>query len=79
MGSGALGPLTDAVEKALLNMKKGEECKLVCRKDSGDYFRLFFEILRLFFHGWEGNSLMGSQRHTINFLHLFWANWAKQR
>lgn len=33
MGSEALGPLTKAVEKALLNMKKGEECKLICRKD----------------------------------------------
>ena len=40
MGSEALGPLTKAVEKALLNMKKGEECKLICRKDSGDYFRI---------------------------------------
>ena len=34
MGSSKfLGPLTDAVEKALLSMKKGEECKLTCKKD----------------------------------------------
>jgi hypothetical protein len=41
MGSEAWGPLTKAVEKALLNMTKGEECKLICRKDSGDHFRIF--------------------------------------
>eukprot|EP00438_Fugacium_kawagutii_P035274 Skav209741 [mRNA] locus=scaffold2057:27100:27669:- [translate_table: standard] len=33
MGSEALGPLRKAVDKALLNMKKGEACKLMCRKD----------------------------------------------
>ncbi|CAE7447034.1 FKBP62 [Symbiodinium natans] len=33
MGSTALGPLTKAVEKALLRMKKGEQCKLQCSKD----------------------------------------------
>ena len=33
IGSGALGPLTKAVEKALLTMKKGEECRLTCRQD----------------------------------------------
>eukprot|EP00913_Durusdinium_trenchii_P032431 g30365.t2 len=33
MGSKSLGPLKTAVEKGLTTMKKGEECKLTCRKD----------------------------------------------
>ena len=33
MGSATLGPLAKAVEKALLNMKKGEQCKLLCRSE----------------------------------------------
>jgi hypothetical protein len=74
-------------------MKKGEECKLICRKDSGDHFRIFqaeFWVFRLFFFPCIAGKITPNaliKTHNYNELpsireprqHLFWASWANQR